>query len=105
MASDYRPARISLTLLSYIPELTGYFADRLKILSLSVASLLQHTAPPYDLVVFDNGSCPEVVEFWRNLQLDGYVDYLVLSNKNIGKIGALKDFISYSTWRDHRLQR
>ncbi|OGO28911.1 MAG: hypothetical protein A2Z16_04880 [Chloroflexi bacterium RBG_16_54_18] len=90
MVSDYHPARISLTVISYIPELTGYFADRLKILSLSVASLIQHTTYPYDLVVFDNGSCPEVVDFWRHLQLDGNVDYLILSDKNIGKIGALR---------------
>lgn len=88
--SDYRPARISLTLLSYIPELTGYFADRLNILSLSVASLIQNTPAPYDLVIFDNGSCREVVDFWRKLQESGAVDYLILSDKNIGKIGALR---------------
>jgi len=90
MISDYRPARISLTLLSYIPELTGYFADRLKVLSLSIASLIQHTSPPYDLVVFDNGSCQQVVDFWRELQRNGHVEYLILSDKNIGKIGALR---------------
>lgn len=92
--SDYRPARVSLALLSYIPELSGYFSERLKILTLSVASLVRHTPPPYDLLVFDNGSCREVVDFWRRLHDEGAVDYLILSDENIGKIGALRILFS-----------
>lgn len=90
MRSDYRPARIAITMLSYLPELSGYFTDRLDVLKLCVASLLCHTPAPYDLVVFDNGSCPQVVDFWRGLQREGHIDYLILSEKNIGKIGALQ---------------
>jgi Glycosyl transferase family 2 len=88
--SDYHPAPISVAMITYIPDQSGYFADRLKILSLSLSSLLKHTPQPYDLIIFDNGSCAEVVNYLRDLQDAGRIQYLILSNTNIGKIGALQ---------------
>jgi hypothetical protein len=104
MHSDYHPAPVSVTMITYIPDQSGYFADRLQVLSLSLSSLLKHTSQPYDLIIFDNGSCAEVVNYLRNLQDAGRIQYLILSNKNIGKIGALQtlfnaapgEFIAYS---------
>jgi len=66
----------------------GYFQNRFDILRLTLASLLAHTRPPFDLMVFDNGSCKEVVEYLKEFQDSGKIDYLLLSDRNIGKIGA-----------------
>ncbi|MEW5870893.1 MAG: glycosyltransferase family A protein [Chloroflexota bacterium] len=92
--SDYRPARVTVTMLTYIPDQAGYFQDRLQVLQLALNSLRAHTPPAHDLMIFDNGSCPEVVEYLRQLQAKGQLDYLILSEENIGKIGALRILFS-----------
>lgn len=88
--SEYRPARVTVTCITYIPDLTGYFEQRLEVLKLSLASLRAHTTPPFDLMVFDNGSCQPVVDLLRGLEQSGQIDYLLLARQNIGKIGALQ---------------
>ena len=59
-------------------------------LKLVIASLNAHTPLPHDLMIFDNGSCQEVVEYLISLKQLGVVNYLLLSHKNIGKIDALR---------------
>jgi glycosyltransferase involved in cell wall biosynthesis len=88
--SGYRPARITVAMLVYMPHLTGYFENRLDVVRLSLASLVRHADLPYDLMVFDNGSCDEVQQFLRGLQDQGIVRYLLRSSENIGKLGALR---------------
>ncbi len=88
--SEYRPTRVTVAMLTYIPSLDGYFHNRLEGLKLSLTSLRRHTTLPYDLFVFDNNSCVEVVDYLRGLKDNGDIQYLLLSDKNIGKIGALK---------------
>jgi glycosyltransferase involved in cell wall biosynthesis len=88
--SEYRPTRVTAAMLTYIPHLDGYFRERLEVLKLSLGSLRQNTTLPYDLFVFDNGSCTEVVDTLRRLRDHGDIQYLLLADKNIGKIGALK---------------
>jgi glycosyltransferase involved in cell wall biosynthesis len=88
--SGYRPARVTVTCITYIPDLTGYFEQRLEVLRLSLASLRAHTTPPYDLMIFDNGSCQPVVDMLREQERQSQIDYLLLSRQNIGKIGALQ---------------
>ncbi len=41
-------------------------------------------------MVFDNGSRPELVDYLRQLEENGDIDFLMLSSQNIGKIGALQ---------------
>lgn len=77
-------------MLTYIPDLTGYFEHRLQVLQLVLASLCAHTTPPHDLLIFDNGSCATVVDYLLELQKAGDIDYLFLSQVNIGKIDALR---------------
>lgn len=119
-SSDYRPAKVTLAVLCYIPNLDGYFKRRLDVLKLSLSSLYTHTPQPFDLLVFDNGSCPPVVDYLRGLHADGVIDYLTLSASNIGKIGAFKllfktapgeivaysddDIFFYPGWLDAHLQ-
>lgn len=102
--TDYRPSRITITMLTYIPSLEGYFENRLEVLKLVIASLNAHTPLPHDLMIFDNGSCQEVLVYLNSLKRQGAVNYLLLSHKNIGKIDALRilfeaapgDVIAYS---------
>jgi glycosyltransferase involved in cell wall biosynthesis len=88
--SDYRPARVTVAVLVYIPYLSGYFEHRLEVLKLCLMSIQKHTEIPYDLLVFDNGSCAEVKTYLRDLQEAGTVRYLLTSSDNVGKIGAFK---------------
>lgn len=88
--SEYKPARVTVAMLTYIPHLDGYFRHRLEVLKLALGSLRRNTTLPYDLFIFDNGSCSEVVDYLRQLRDAGDIQYLLLSDKNIGKIGALK---------------
>ena len=61
--TEYRPSRITLAMLTYLPNQAGYFAERLAVTRLSLESLIAHTPKPADLIVFDNGSCPELVNY------------------------------------------
>jgi len=84
----YRPKRLGIALLSYIPSQEGYFAQLLDILKYQIASLYASTQE-FDLLVFDNGSCPEIHEELRRLQEGGLIHFLFLSPYNLGKTGAL----------------
>ena len=87
--SDYRPSRVTLAMLTYFPNPSGYFRDRFDVIRLSLESLIAHT-PGTDVLVFDNGSCPQMVNLLSEKHARGQITYLLLSRRNIGKIGALK---------------
>jgi glycosyltransferase involved in cell wall biosynthesis len=72
----------------YIPFLAGYFAQSLDVLKLCLTSIFHNTEEPYDLLVFDNGSCEEVIMYLRDLHVQGRIQYLILSGQNIGKVRA-----------------
>lgn len=88
--SGYQPSRITLAMLTYLPNQAGYFAERLAVTRLSLESLIAHTPKPYELIVFDNGSCSELVSYLCQLRDQGLINYLILSSSNIGKINALQ---------------
>lgn len=83
-----KPARITVAVLTYIPELSGYFENRLQILKLVLESLKKNTAIEHNLLVFDNGSCNEVTDLLLADNRAGTIDYLFLCERNIGKIDA-----------------
>jgi glycosyltransferase involved in cell wall biosynthesis len=89
--TEYRPARTTLAMLTYLPNQAGYFAERLAVTKLSLESLVAHTPPPFDLLVFDNGSSSELVNYLCKQREEGHINYLMLSSTNIGKIGALHE--------------
>ena len=101
---SFQPKEATVVLLTCIPFKEGYYASRLDVLKLCLASLLKHTDVPFDLLVFDNGSLPEVVQFLVQLREAGKIQYLLLSEKNIGYLPALNaafaaapgDIIAYS---------
>ncbi|MCK4901523.1 MAG: glycosyltransferase family 2 protein [Anaerolineales bacterium] len=84
----YTPNEIGIALLVYIPFLEGYFRHSLEILKYQIASLYKSTEKQFDLLVFDNGSCSEVIDALNNLHDQHYIEWLVLSRHNLGKVGA-----------------
>ena len=89
-ALAHRSARVTVAVLVCIPHTKGYFAGRFEVLRLSIESILKHTPQPYDLMVMDNGSCPEVAAYLKSLQASGKLAYLMRSSRNIGKLCALR---------------
>jgi len=87
--SPYRPARVTAVVITYIPALEGYFSQRLDILKAVLASM-RRTEEPFDLMVFDNASCAPVVDYLLEMEKAGRIDYLLLSRRNVGKIGAFQ---------------
>jgi glycosyltransferase involved in cell wall biosynthesis len=83
-----RPERITVALLNYIPFLSGFYAETLDVVKVSLESMRKDAGLPFDLLVFDNGSCPEVREYLVNEKEAGRIQYLILSEKNMGKGGA-----------------
>jgi len=84
----YTPQQLGIALLVYIPFNEGYFKNSLDILRFQIESIYKNTASEFDLLVFDNGSCPEVVQALSELRDDGYIEWLVFSKNNLGKVGA-----------------
>lgn len=87
--SAYQPKRLGVAILVYIPSLNGYFEHLLSILKDQIASLYYATQVDFDLMVFDNGSCPEVQSELVKMYQSGGLEWLVCSQDNLGKTGAL----------------
>ena len=83
-----KPQRITVAVLNYIPFISGYYADMLNVLQTCLGSIWNNTDIPYDLMVFDNGSCAEVKDYLNDQVKAGRIQYLILSEKNLGKGGA-----------------
>ncbi len=83
-----KPERITVALLNYIPFLSGFYAETLDVLKVSLESMRKDAGLPFDLMVFDNGSCAEVREYLVNEKEEGRIQYLILAEKNMGKGGA-----------------
>jgi len=84
----HKPQRITVAVLTYVPFLSGYFATYLDVVKACLRSIWEHTDLPYELLVFDNGSCQELLDFLRDSQHQGRIHYLMLSKRNLGKGGA-----------------
>lgn len=83
---------VTMTTITHIPMLEGYWQDSLEVLKLFFASLRANTTTPFDLLVFDNASCREVTDYLTGLKEAGQIQYLLLSDRNFRKLGAL-DFL------------
>jgi glycosyltransferase involved in cell wall biosynthesis len=88
---DFRPARVTVCIVVCIPNQLGYYSRRLDVLKLCLRSLFANTPEgSYELLVLDNGSCPEVVEYLTSLRDQELIDYLLLLRRNAGKINACR---------------
>ncbi len=86
---DFTPPRVTVAVLVYEPNQLGYFQHRLDVTKLTINSIIKNTQKPFELLVFDNGSCEEMVSHLKALHESGQIDTLVLSRQNIGKLNAL----------------
>lgn len=73
----------------YVPNLEGYFKDGLRITQLCIESLILTKHEKAVLVVINNNSCKEVVEFLQKKFEDGGIDSLLHHKRNLGKIDAV----------------
>lgn len=85
----FSPKPTTVIVLTCIPHREGYYKQRFDVTRLCLASIVKHTDTPYDLMVFDNGSMPEVVDYLVQLRNEGVIQYLLLSQKNVGYGAAL----------------
>jgi glycosyltransferase involved in cell wall biosynthesis len=83
-----QPEKITIAVLSYIPFLSGFYAETLEVLKVCLGTIWDTADLPYDLMVFDNGSCREAQDYLLEMQRLGKIQYLILSEKNLGKGGA-----------------
>jgi glycosyltransferase involved in cell wall biosynthesis len=89
-----KPERITAAMLTNIPFLSGFYAETLEVLKVSLDSMRREAGLPFDLLVFDNGSCPEARDYLINEKEEGRIQYLILSEKNVGKGGAWNVILS-----------
>jgi len=82
------PATITIAVLNYIPFLSGFYADIMDVLKMALGRIHETADLPYDLLVFDNGSCQEAQDYLLEEYRQGRIQYLFLSEKNLGKGGA-----------------
>lgn len=82
------PERITVAVLNFIPFQSGFYAHSLEVLKICLHSVRDDAGLPFDLMVFDNGSCAEIQDFLLEEQRAGNIQYLFLSSKNLGKGGA-----------------
>lgn len=82
------PAPVTLTTIVFIPELAGYWAEGLDVLKLCLDSLRATAPSSAELLVLDNGSCEEVRSELEKRFATGEIDQLILSRRNLGKVGA-----------------
>jgi glycosyltransferase involved in cell wall biosynthesis len=82
------PQTVTVAVIVYIPFLSGFYNQSLDVLKACLGSLWENTSNTYDLLVFDNASCTEVREYLSAAHNQGKIQYLVLSDKNVGKGGA-----------------
>jgi len=83
-----RPERITAAVLNYIPFLSGFYLESLDVLKVCLQSMRTDAGLPFDLLVFDNGSCREVRDFLMSEQEARRIQYLVFPDRNVGKGGA-----------------
>jgi glycosyltransferase involved in cell wall biosynthesis len=83
-----KPANITVAVLNYIPYQQGFYAEALDVLKACLQSVYFEQKQTFDLMVFDNGSCEEVQDFLLSEFRNHTIQYLILSEKNLGKGGA-----------------
>jgi glycosyltransferase involved in cell wall biosynthesis len=80
---------ITICTVVHIPMLAGYWQDSLDVLKLFFQSLYASTDLSFDLMVFDNNSCKEAQDYLLEQRRDGKIQYLILSEYNLKKLGAM----------------
>ncbi len=65
--SGFLPTRVTAAILTHVPHDAGYFEHRFESLKLCIESLIHNTDPACDILIFDNASSPQVVDYLRTV--------------------------------------
>lgn len=91
---SHEPCQVTITTAVHIPMQTGYWQNSFSVLRLFFDSLFASTSLPFDLMVLDNNSCPEVRDFLHGMRSEGRIQYLLESQFNLRKLGAMQFLFS-----------
>ena len=58
-----KPSSITVAVLNYLPFLSGFYKEGLEVLKICLNSIYLEKKLSFDVMVFDNGSCDEVVSY------------------------------------------
>jgi len=83
-----KPSNVTVAVVNYIPYQHGFYAEALDVLKACLQSVYNEEKETFDLMVFDNGSCEEVQNFLIDEFRNNKIQFLILSDKNLGKGGA-----------------
>jgi len=70
--------------ITYLPSMNGYHGKRLEVVKTSLLSMRENAGTKCSIMVWDNGSCKELIDWLQN---EYKPDTLILS-KNVGKNNA-----------------
>lgn len=86
----FKPKKVSVCLLTYIPNNIGYYKKRLDILKITLDSLLINTNKElYDLIVLNNSNNKETINLLKKFFDQKKIDLLINSNQNLGVINGM----------------
>ena len=86
----FKPKKITICLLTYIPNNIGYYKERLNILKITLDSLLTNTNKNlYDLIVLNNSNYAKSTSLLKNYYNQKKIDLLVNANENLGVINGM----------------
>lgn len=88
LSSVRKPQRVTVAILNHIPILEGFYSELMDVLDLSLSTARNNSGMDFDLLVFDNASCKQVQDYLLEKYQAGEIQYLILSNQNMGKGGA-----------------
>ena len=88
LSSVRKPQRVTVAILNHIPILEGFYSELMDVLDLSLSTARNNSGMDFDLLVFDNASCKRVQDYLLEKYQAGEIQYLILSNQNMGKGGA-----------------
>jgi hypothetical protein len=75
---------IVMTCITHLPVLEGYHAERMEVVRTCLESMRKHAGGKYTTIVWDNGSCAELLDWLRN----EYKPDILIQSANIGKNSA-----------------
>jgi glycosyltransferase involved in cell wall biosynthesis len=88
--TGFAPARVTAAVLTHVTNGEGYFEHRFEVLRLCIESLIATAGDDVDIMVFDNASSQQVVDYLNAMKSADRIQYLTLSSRNIGKMDALQ---------------
>ena len=73
--SGLAPARVTAAVLTHVPHGEGYFEHRFEVLRLCIESLITTAGDAVDIMIFDNASSPQVVDYLNALKAANKIQY------------------------------